>query len=155
MSTTIDKCREIGLPIIEEMGYTLVDLEFVKEGRNYVLRYLVDAPGGINIDDCALISEQISRALDENDPIPQEYMLEIASPGAEKPLKTKEEVKASVGKYVNVKLYAPIDGLKEFEGDLVSFDDDVIVLEYKDKTIKKKVEIKFDLVAKIRLAIKF
>ncbi|MDF2699498.1 MAG: ribosome maturation factor RimP [Haloplasmataceae bacterium] len=153
--STVDKCKELGQPIIEEMGYFLVDVEFVKEGKNFILRYLVDSSNGIDIDECALISEKISTVLDKEDPITQEYMLEIASPGAERTLKTIEDVTKSIGKYVNIKLYAPLNNLKEYEGDLISFENDILTIQYNDKTTIKTVEIKYDLISKIRLAIKF
>ncbi len=155
MSILLDTCTEIGKPIIEEMGYTLVDVEYVKEGKKYILRYLVDSEKGVDIDDCAIMSENISRILDERDPIKEEYLLEISSPGAERPLKTKQDIKNAVNKYVNVRLYAPVNKQKEFEGDLIAFDGDVITLRYKDKQAVKTVEIKYELISKIRLAIKF
>ncbi|QVK18972.1 ribosome maturation factor RimP [Mycoplasmatota bacterium] len=155
MSIVLDACAEIGKPIIEEMGYSFVDVEYVKEGRNYVLRYLVDSVNGIDIDECAIISERISQVLDVEDPIKQEYMLEISSPGAERPLKTKEDVKNAINKYVNVKLYAPILNSKEYNGDLIAFDNDVLTLRYKDKTVVKTIEIQYEKISKIRLAIKF
>jgi ribosome maturation factor RimP len=155
VSKIIEACTELGQPIIEAKGYTLVDLEFVKEGKNYVLRYMIDSENGVDIDDCAEISEKISQQLDVKDPISQEYMLEITSPGAERPLKTKEAVKNAIGQYVNVRLYAPIEGIKAIEGDLVSFIEEVITIEYKVKTAVKRIEIPYDQISKIRLAIRF
>lgn len=153
--STLVKCTEIGKPVIEEMGYVLVDIEFVKEGKNRVLRYYVDSEKGVDIDDCAIMSEKISELLDKYDPIKDEYILEISSPGAERVLKTKEDIKNAINKYVNVKLYEPINKQKVFEGDLISFDKDVLTIRYKDKNIDKTVEINYDKIAKIRLAIKF
>ncbi|ERJ13520.1 Ribosome maturation factor RimP protein [Haloplasma contractile SSD-17B] len=155
MSTIVEYCTKIGQPIIEQMGYELVDVEYAKEGNRQFLRYYVDKEGGIDIEECALISEKIGDELDRNDPIKDEYMLEISSPGAEKPLKTKEAIKRSIGEYVYIKVYKTVNGMKEFEGDLVNFEDDTVTLEYKDKNIKKKVKIEYDLIAKMRLAIKF
>lgn len=155
MSRILTICRELGEPIIERVGYTLVDIEYVKEGPNRVLRYMIDRPEGVDIDDCATISEMISAALDEHDPIPHEYILEVTSPGAERPLKTKEDVKRAVGKYVNVRLYAKVDGLKEVEGHLVKFEDDIVTVEYKDRNRMKTIEIPYDKISRIRLAIQF
>lgn len=155
MSKVLELCKQIGEPIINELGYTMVDVEYVKEGKYYILRYMIESGQGIDLDDCAVISERISHQLDQQDPIPQEYMLEITSPGAERPLKTKEDIIKSIGKYVHLKTYAPIDGSKEFEGDLVAFEDDVLTLAYKVKTAVKTVQINYDQIAKIRLAIKF
>ena len=82
-------------------------------------------------------------------------MLEVSSPGAERPLKTKEAVAESIGAYINVKTYKAIDGQKEFEGHLIKFEEDILTLEVLVKTRKKVVEIPYDKAAKVRLAIKF
>lgn len=155
MSKVIDICRQLGEPIIEREGYTLVDLEYTKEGKTRVLRYMIDRPEGVDIDDCATISEAISLKLDELDPIADEYVLEVTSPGAERPLKTKEDVEQAVGSYVHASLYAKIDGLKEVEGELVKFEDDIVTINYKDKTRTKTIEIPYSQISRIRLAIRF
>lgn len=155
MSKIIEVCTEIGTPIVTQMGYELVDVEYVKEGRNRVLRYMIDRDEGVDIDDCALISEAISNKLDESDPIVEEYVLEVTSPGAERPLRTKEAVAKAVGNYVHVRLYAPIDGVKEFEGDLVAFQDEMLSIEILDKTKKFTIEVPYEKIASIRLAIRF
>lgn len=155
MSTVLDTCAKIGQPIIEEMGYSLVDVEYIKEGKIYVLRYLVDSQKGIDIDECALISEKISIELDIQDPIEDEYVLEISSPGAERTLKSKDDIKKAINSYINVKLYAPINQSKEYVGDLIAFDGNILTLRYKVKNLEKTIEINYDQISKIRLAIKF
>lgn len=155
MSELINIVTAIGKPIIEDMGYYLVDVEYVKEGKNRILRFLIDSENGVDIDDCAIISERISSALDETDPIEAEYILEISSPGAERPLKTKEDIYRSINKYVNVRLKEPINNRTVYEGDLLAFDGETLTLQYRDKTVTKTVNINYDQVAKIRLAIKF
>src|SRR5690606_7555759 len=99
--------------------------------------------------------EQLSEKLDEKEPISDPYYLEVSSPGVERPLKTEEAVRKSVGKNVFVKLYQPIDGEKEFEGILTSFEEGVMELEVKVKTRKKTVQIPYNQVAKARLAVTF
>lgn len=138
-------------PYLDEHGFELVDVEYVKEGSNWFLRVFVDKDGGIDIDDCGLISEYLSQKLDENDPIPTAYFLEVSSPGAERPLKKKEDVAKSVGKNVFVTVYEPINGLKEFEGKLESFDNEELVIQ----TVKKQHVIPYAKVASARLAIIF
>src|SRR5690554_3099767 len=142
-------------PIVDEMGIELVDIEFKKEGKNWFLRIFIDRDGGIDLDDCTAVSERLSEILDEHDPIEQMYYLEVSSPGAERPLKTKEDVLKSVGKTVNVSTYAPIDGEKVFEGKLLSFQDDVLSIEEKVKTKTIITDIPYEKVAKIQLAISF
>lgn len=151
----LDTCKEIGKPIIEDMGYIFIDVEYVKEGRNYILRYFVDSEKGVDIDECAIISEKISEALDKKDPIKEEYILEISSPGAERVLKTKDDIKNAINKYVNVKLYSPIQDRKVYEGDLIAFENDVLTIRYNDKNNTKTIDIEYDKIARIRLAIKF
>ncbi|EOS56968.1 MULTISPECIES: ribosome maturation factor RimP [Paenibacillus] len=138
-------------PYLEENGFELVDVEYVKEGSNWFLRVFVDKEGGIDIDDCGRISEYLSEKLDENDPIPSAYFLEVSSPGAERPLKKAEDVSKAVGKDVFVTTYEPVDGLKEFEGRLLSFDGNELVIEVG----KKRHAIPYSKVASARLAIIF
>lgn len=155
MSKLLTTCTEIGKPIVEAHQYELVDVEYVKEGPSFVLRYMIDRDEGVDIDDCALISEAISQELDRMDPIKGEYILEVTSPGAERPLKTKEAIQKAIGRYVFARFYAAIDGLKEVEGHLLAFIDDVVTIEYKEKTRKKTIDIPYDMIAQMRLAIQF
>ncbi|CAM4318624.1 MAG: ribosome maturation factor RimP [Paenibacillus macerans] len=138
-------------PYLEEHGFELVDVEYVKEGSNWFLRVFVDKDGGIDIDDCGRISEYLSEKLDENDPIPSAYFLEVSSPGAERPLKKAEDVSKAVGKDVFVTTYEPVGGLKEFEGRLLSFENGELVVEVG----KKSHTIPYSKVASARLAIIF
>ncbi|MGG4483826.1 ribosome maturation factor RimP [Paenibacillus illinoisensis] len=153
MSTTKIKStvEEMIQPYLNEQGFELVDIDYVKEGSNWFLRVYVDKEGGIDIDDCVLISEQLSAKLDENDPIPTVYFLEVSSPGAERPLKKAEDVAKSVGKNVFVTTYEAVNGMKEFEGKLLSFDNGELVIE----AGKKQYKVPYDKVASARLAILF
>ena len=151
----IEQAEKLALPICNKHEVELVDVEYVKEGSHWFLRIYVDTPEGIDIDQCADVAEDVSLKLDELDFIADEYMLEVSSPGAERPLKTKEAVANEVSNYINVRTYAAIDGQKEFEGHLTSFEDDVLTMELLIKTRKKTVQIPYDKVAKARLAIKF
>lgn len=136
--------------------YELIDVEYGKMGGDHVLSIFVDKEGGISLNDTAELSEIISPLLDtiKPDPFPEAYMLEVTSPGLERPLKTKEAVAAAVGKYINVKLYQAVDKNKVFEGNLLSFENDELIIEYMDKTRKKEVLIPYQAVAKVRLAVK-
>ncbi|NDI33351.1 ribosome maturation factor RimP [Chengkuizengella sediminis] len=136
---------------IEEEGYELVDIEYVKEGENRYLRIYVDKDGGIDIDDCGRISEYISQKLDESDPITEAYILEVSSPGAERPLKKAKDFENAVNKNVFITTYESIDGLKEFEGELISFQNEMIEI----KQVKKTHQIPLNKVASARLAVLF
>ncbi|WP_138493940.1 ribosome maturation factor RimP [Paenibacillus pinistramenti] len=143
--------EEMILPYLEDNGFELVDVEYVKEGSNWFLRVFVDKEGGIDIDDCGRISEVLSEKLDKDDPIPSAYFLEVSSPGAERPLKKPEDVKKAVGKDVFVTTYEPVNGQKEFEGRLLSFEDDELLVQVG----KKEFAIPYGKVASARLAIIF
>ncbi|QTR95330.1 Ribosome maturation factor RimP [Streptococcus equi subsp. zooepidemicus] len=125
-------------------------------GSDYVLSILVDKASGITVEDTAELTELISPLLDtiSPDPFPDQYMLEVSSPGLERPLKTAESLKAAVGSYINVSLYRAIDKVKVFQGDLVAFDGDTLTIDYLDKTRHRTVEIPYQAVAKARLAVK-
>ena len=155
MSTILEKTESLVKPVCEAVGVELVDVEYAKEGQNNFLRIFVDTPNGIDIDQCAEVAEKFSVLLDEHDYIEDEYMLEVSSPGAERPLKTKEALTQQMGSYINVKTYKAIDGEKEFQGYLRSFDEDTLTLEVMEKTRKKAIQIPYEAAAKIRLAIKF
>ncbi|QHF55307.1 MULTISPECIES: ribosome maturation factor RimP [Streptococcus] len=155
MSSIIDLVTEAIIPAIQA-PYELVDVEYGKMGGDYVLSIFVDKEGGISLQDTADLSEMISPILDtiKPDPFPEQYMLEVTSPGLERPLKTVAALEQAVGKYIHVKLYQAIDKVKVFEGTLLSFDGNVLLMEYMDRTRKKEVAIPYQTVAKARLAVK-
>jgi ribosome maturation factor RimP len=143
--------EELVNPILEDGGFELVDIEYVKEGGNWFLRVFVDKPGGIDIDDCGRISEALSVKLDEKDPITEAYFLEVSSPGAERPLKKPADYYKAVGKNVMITTYEPLEGLKDFEGPLVSYDEETAVV----KVGRKSYTITCAKIAGARLAIVF
>ncbi|MBF0778465.1 ribosome maturation factor RimP [Streptococcus cuniculi] len=136
--------------------YELVDVAYGKMGGDDVLSIFVDKEGGISLNDTAELSEIISPLLDQiqPDPFPNQYMLEVTSPGLERPLKNAEAVAKAVGQYIHVKLYQAINKNKIFEGTLLSFENQELLMEYMDKTRKKQVTIPYQTVAKARLAVK-
>jgi len=146
---------ELVTPIVEKLGLELVDVEFVKEGKNWFLRVYIDSTNGVDIEECGTVSEQLSEKLDKLDPIEQPYFLEVSSPGVERPLKKPEDVKNAIGKNVNIKLYEPINGEKVYEGILKDFDGETLFMEIKVKTQVKKVELPYKKVANARLAVVF
>ena len=143
-------------PIVDELNLVLVDIEFVKEGRDWFLRVYVDTPeGGIDILQCVQVSERLSLVLDENDPIEQNYYLEVSSPGAERPLKTENDYHNAIGKLVFVKTYEPIKDMKEFLGTLDFYDGQTLQVTIRIKTRKVTVTIEKEKVALARHAIDF
>ena len=128
-------CTELVTPIIEENSFELVDVEYVKEGADYYLRVYADKEGGINIDDCVLISRALEAKLDEADKIKEAYILEVSSPGLTRPLKKEKDFERSIGKLVEVKLYKAINKAKEFEGVLEAYTEDTVTLNVDDENI--------------------
>ena len=116
-------------PIVEQFGFELVDVEYVKEGGTWYLRGYVDKPGGITINDCEAVSRQFSDRMDEEDFIPDSYVMAIRSPGLERPLKQPKDFERSIGKEVEIRTYRPVDHCKEFVGTLISYDNDTITVE--------------------------
>lgn len=156
MSKITEQIEQIAQPIVDELNLELVDVEFLKEGRSWFLRVFVDNPEApIDIDQCALVSERLSEILDDLDPIEQNYFLEVSSPGAERPLKKEKDYADAIGKFIYIKTYEPIMDSKEFEGYLLSYDEEQVEIEIKIKTRRKTIAIPRQKIAVIRLAIDF
>ena len=146
------KTEEILLPIVEEYGFELVDVEYVKEAGTWYLRAYIDKPGGITVDDCEVVSRQFSDILDEKDYIEDAYIFEVSSPGLGRPLKKEKDFKRSMGEEVEIRTYRAIDRQKEFTGILKAYDNDTVTIAYEDDT--EQVFNKTDI-ALIRLALDF
>lgn len=157
MSTVVETVTALVKPILDEHNFYLYDMEFVKEGKSWYLRVYIDKDGGITLNDCAAVSDELSEALDnvEPDPIPQAYFLEVSSPGAERPLRNEEDYQRAVNDYIHVSLYQQINGKKVYEGTLTKLTDKELTLDYLDKTRHRQVVIDRSKVAQARLAIKF
>lgn len=146
------KCEDLVTPIIEANNFELVDVEYVKEGSNYYLRVYADKEDGITIDDCVLISRALNEKLDEDEFIEDAYILEVSSPGLGRPLKKDKDFIRSIGEDVELKLYRGIDGKKEFEGELVAFENDIVKIVTEDEI---EMNFKREEIALIRLAFDF
>lgn len=157
MSKVVDLVSDLLEDIVSNTAFDIVDVEFVKEGKSWFLRVFADKPGGIDIDECAMISEKLSEKLDNitPDPIPQAYFLEVSSPGAERPLKNEHDLTNAINKYIHISFYQLYEGQKFLEGHLISFDNVSLTLSIKDKTRIKMITVERKLIAKIRLAIEF
>ncbi|MGV3128768.1 ribosome maturation factor RimP [Staphylococcus sp. IVB6181] len=153
MSKITEQIEEIIQPVLDDLNFELVDIEFAKEGKDRFLRISIDKEGGVDLNDCTLASEKISEAMDEADPIEQMYYLDVASPGAERPIKDDKAFRNAVDQPVFVSLYAPIEGEKEWLGVLKSVDDEHIVMQVQVKEKKKEVEIPRNKIAKARHAV--
>ena len=146
------KAEALITPILNSMGFELVDVEFVKEAGEWYLRSYIDKEGGITINDCEAVSRLFSEKLDEEDFIEESYIMEVSSPGLGRPLKKEKDYKRSMGKELEIRTYKAIDREKEFYGILQAYDDSSVTIETEEgptRTFDKKD------IALIRLAIHF
>ncbi|MCM8781173.1 MAG: ribosome maturation factor RimP [Candidatus Omnitrophica bacterium] len=145
----INGLRELIGSYIKEKGFELVELLYRYEGRNFILRILVDKPqGGINIDECAQLNGDISKMLDEHNLIQDSYILEVSSPGVDRPLRTQNDFLRCINRNVELFFTEPIDGRRNIRGtitkvetDVVSIDAEGIVLEIPFSKIAKAVQV--------------
>lgn len=146
------KFEKLLLPVTEENGVEIYDVEYVKEGGDWYLRAYIDKEGGVTIEDCEKVSRAISDIMDREDFIEDAYILEVSSPGLGRALKKDKHLARSIGEEVEVKTYKPIEKQKEFAGILKAFDEESITIE-----TKEAVSMKFARsdVALIRLALDF
>lgn len=122
------KTEELLAPMMEEYGFELVDVEYVKEGSNMYLRAYIDKPGGITVDDCEMVSRRLSDLLDEKDFIPDSYILEVSSPGLGRPLKKEKDYIRSMGKEIEIHTFKAVAHERTFEGILTSYDKDTVTI---------------------------
>lgn len=146
------KCEELVMPILDENGFELWDVEYVKEGANYYLRVYADKENGITIDDCVTISRALEVKLDEEDFIEEAYILEVSSPGLGRPLKRERDFERSIGAEVDIKLYKAMNQQKEFTGILKAYDATTVTLEYENE---EEQVFERSSIALIRLAFDF
>jgi ribosome maturation factor RimP len=123
------KLIEMLQPVVESMGFDFWGLEFLVQGRHSLLRVYIDHSDGINVDHCAEVSRQISSVLDVEDPITQEYTLEVSSPGMDRPLFGLEQYQESIGQIIELKLRMPFDGRRKFKGRLTGVEQEDVVLQ--------------------------
>ena len=123
------KAEELVLPLVEANNFELVDVEYVREAGTWYLRIYIDKEGGININDCELVSRAFSEILDKEDPIEDAYILEVSSPGLGRPLKKDKDFQRNLGEEVEVRTYKPINKQKEFVGLLDAWDKETVTLQ--------------------------
>lgn len=147
----IPALRETLTPALAELGYELIDMEFVREGRDQYLRFFIYKPEGVTVDDCEIASRMLSEKLDELDPIDDNYYLEVSSPDLNRPLKTQRDLERNLNEQIELTFYKKRNGLKKLQGKLLAFDEDTLQLELP----KEAVTIDRKDVAKINVAIVF
>jgi ribosome maturation factor RimP len=149
--TIENKTEALVTPIAEKVGVSVYDVEYVKEAGEYYLRVYIDKPEGVNINECVDVSHALSDELDKDDFIEDAYTLEVSSPGLGRTLKKDRHFANSIGQEVELKLYKPVNGTKEFAGILKEFDSDSVTVTINDqdeKFLRKEISV-------IKLALDF
>ena len=145
MTKTEQQLKDLLEPAVIELGYKLYDVMYLKESSEWFLRLFIEKENGkIDLDDCEKVSEKISEILDEKDPISESYNLEVSSCGLERHLREDEHFKAAIGKNITIKLFKPLDGLKEFTGELKNYLDNNLTIftnELQKEIVIKKEDI--------------
>lgn len=132
MSSKLEQLQALLAPVVEALGYQCWGIEFISQGRHSLLRVYIDNPDGILIEDCEKVSRQISGVLDVEDPISGEYVLEVSSPGMDRPLFTLEQFAAHVGAQVKIRLRSPYEGRRNFQGVLRGIEEQDVVVQVDD-----------------------
>lgn len=131
----VETVKEFSDPLVSNLGYELVDVEFVKEQSEYFLKIFIDKLGGVNLEDCQLVSEKIGEKLDQIDIIDVSYYLEVSSPGLDRPIKTDKDIIRNLGKEVEINLYKAIEGKKHFEGILKNYDENTVTIQLEENNV--------------------
>ncbi len=142
-----EKTEKMLQPIVDSFGFKTVDVEYVKEGTDFYLRAYIDKEGGITVDDCEKVSRKLEEALDREDFIPNAYILEVSSPGLGRQLKKEKHYLANIGEEVDVKLYKPIEKMKEFTGILSAYSEGqfTFTIDGKELNLEEKQISKINL----------
>lgn len=155
MNQIEEKSLKLAEECAQKLKLRIIEVEYVFENGIKILRVITDGENGLSLDDATKLNEMLSARLDEEDFIDEEYYLEVSSEGIEKELRNDEDIKKAIGKYVFIKMYEKVDGIKEIYGDLIGFDGDILDVNYLVKNKKKNIKIQKSKISKIRLAVKF
>ena len=151
MSKLTDRVSALVRPVVEEEGCSLWDVEYVREAGTWYLRVFIDRDGGVGIDDCERISRRLDPILDEEDPIPDSYVFEVGSAGAERELKRPSDFEQFLGHEVELRLYRPMDGKKSFAGTLAGYDDGNVTITVGEEALTFEKQH----IAKVHLHVSF
>ncbi|MGP0566384.1 ribosome maturation factor RimP [Nitrospina sp. 32_T5] len=138
-------------PVILAQGLELVDVEYRREGRNWILRIYIDKPGGVGVEDCKKVSRMVEDMIEVDDIVRTHYILEVSSPGLDRPLKKEKDFRRYLGKKVQITTYAPIGDRRNFKGTLKNFEDGDVHVDAQGQTFA----IPLNNIASARLEIEF
>ncbi|MDD2443772.1 MAG: ribosome maturation factor RimP [Desulfotomaculaceae bacterium] len=148
---TADIVKEMVLPLVQELGLELVDVEFAKEGGQWRLRIFIDKPAGVGIEDCQRLSEELNGLLDKKDPIPQSYVLEVSSPGIERPLKKPDDYDRFAGSLVTIKTFIPFGNKRKFTGRIIGINGNRVTVDVEGV----ELILPYEQIASARLKVEF
>lgn len=126
--TIVEEVTELVEPVLEDLGFEVVDVVYASKSGRWVLQLFIDKQGGVTIDDCASVSREIGDLLDVHDIIPSEYVLEVSSPGLDRPLKRRKDFRWATGRTVKIRTLEPKEGRRNFTGRLDRLEGDVLTL---------------------------
>lgn len=147
--SVVQTVENVVLPVLDDLGLELVDIEYRREGKGWVLRVFIDKEGGITVDDCTRVSHQVGDLIDIDDLIPNAYCLEVSSPGLDRPLKKEQDFIKYKERRIQLNTFAPIDTRRNFKGTIKDFREGVLFLEAQGIPF----EIPLDNIAKANLEI--
>jgi ribosome maturation factor RimP len=136
-----DQLQAMLAPAVTALGFEFWGLEYLTHGRQAMLRVFIDSPNGINVEDCAKVSRQLSAVLDVEDPITVEYTLEVSSPGMDRPLFTLEQYGRYIGEQIKIRLRAPFEGRRNFSGQLKGIEAEEVVIVVEDHEYLLPIEM--------------
>ena len=148
MSDLLDKVEQLVTPVLEKDHYELVDLTYQKSHGGWTLSLYLDKPGGITLDECASWSDRLGQLIESAGVFDRSYVLEVSSPGLDRPLRKMKDFDKFIGQKIHAKLFAPIDGQRNYHGVLLGADENTVRMELDDK---RQVELPRAQMAKCRL----
>jgi ribosome maturation factor RimP len=131
----LQQIESLAEPLLEQFGFELVDLEFLSERGRWVLRIYIDKEGGITLDDCARVSGELGNLIDVKDVVPHEYVLEVSSPGLDRPLKREKDFIRAIGRKVKLRTVPSLEGRRNFTGNLTGFKEGILCLEVENQLV--------------------
>lgn len=142
MASIEERVEKLITSKVEELGYSLYDVQYAKEGKDYFLRIFIDKPDGIDLNDCEKVSDGVNSLLDEADYIKEQYFLEVSSPGIERLLRKDKHLQSAIEKEIEINLFKSVNGKKQFVGILKQFDDEKIVVSETESNEEIEIERK-------------